>query len=527
MRYLSIVLATAAAVTAQSPLTTTFASNNGQSGNMFDIGATNAAGVTVRYFDVNLDPGSWDLEVYVATSGGTHIGIEQTAASWTLVGSAAGVVSAGANVPTTLPICVEEFIATGTTQGFYVTCTNGTGINYTTGTGFTQGTLYAQNADIDFFAGTGNVYPFGAVFGPPTASRIWNGNIYYDIGNTVGVGCGFPDIQSFGVGCGDETFASFYEQMAPAVMDLSGLVITGINTGSGYLVQTATGAGGIAPGVGATALTLGDDVQVDTATVGGTLGLSVGSNCWIALGTGNSNGFVPSVPTMLGNPSEGLYAWTDLQPNAAGSGQVYYEEVGTMAIVTYDGVYGWGTTDPNTVQFMWDTATGDFSIEFGALGAGNPEDWLVGYSTAGASNDPGPTDLSGLQGGNILLTAGADSSALALSANAPRTGQNWDLTTDFVDPISPIAITFFGDRSPIAVPFTAIGINSPGCDINLATAITSLTGLAAGGSATVTVPVPANPALVGAMLSAQSICLTLQNAGNLLSSNGVEGTIGN
>ena len=57
--------------------------------------------------------------------------------------------------------------------GIYVTCTNGTGINYTTGTGFLVGDVYASNADLNFYAGTGNVYPFGAVFGPPSASRIF------------------------------------------------------------------------------------------------------------------------------------------------------------------------------------------------------------------------------------------------------------------------------------------------------------------------------------------------------------------
>jgi len=71
-----------------------------------------------------------------------------------------------------------------------------------------------------------------------------------------------------------------------------------------------------------------------------------------------------------------------------------------------------------------------------------------------------------------------------------------------------------------------IGLNAPGCDINLSTVLTDITGINAGGSATVSVPIPANNALAGFLLSAQSVCLTLTNGANLLTSNGVEGALG-
>jgi hypothetical protein len=40
-------------------------------------------------------------------------------------------------------------------------------------------------------------------------------------------------------------------------------------------------------------------------------------------------------------------------------------------------------------------------------------------------------------------------------------------------------------------------------------------------------PIPNNPVLIGSILTAQSICLTLLNPANLLASNGVEGLLGN
>jgi hypothetical protein len=527
MRFLPILLATAAVATAQSPLTTTFAGGNGQSGNMFDIVATNAAGVTIRSVDCNLAAGTHDIEIYTLTVPGPYAPSVNTAADWTLKGSATGVVSNGNGVATQVPLCIEEFIPAGATQAFYVVISSGGIMNYTNGT--TTGALFASNADLEFYEGAGSAYAFTANFNP----RVWNGNLYYDIGDTTGTGCTFADVVEYGAGCGGVGFASFYEQLAsdPAAangMDLDGVRIEGLNTGSGYLVQAFAGAGGIAPGGSAVVVPAGDDDSVDTSTVGGTLGIWVGSNCNISLGGTNGGGFTPDVATMLNNANAGLYAWTDLHSaSGGGAGDIWYEESGTVATVTYLAVSGWNTGLPNTVQFIWDTATGNFSIEFEALNTTNPEDWLVGYSPAGANLDPGASDLSALTGGNVLLTAASDSASLALSANLPVLGTNWDLTTDFIDPISPIAITFFGDRSPVAVPFTAIGINAPGCDINLASAITSLSGLSAGGTATVTVALPNNPALAGALLSAQSLCLTLQNSANLLSSNGVEGLLGN
>ncbi|MCK5942398.1 MAG: hypothetical protein KAI24_10545, partial [Planctomycetes bacterium] len=180
-------LSLTAAITAQSPLTTTFAGGNGQAGNMFDLVATNAAGVTIKNFDVNLDAGTWDLEVYKLTTPGPYLPSVTNPADWTLVCAVSSVVSAGPNVPTLLPLSVEEFIPSGATQSFYVTVTNGTAINYTNGT--TTGALFASNADLEFYEGAGMSYPFGSNFNP----RVFNGNIYYDVGNTAGPGA-FPCI---------------------------------------------------------------------------------------------------------------------------------------------------------------------------------------------------------------------------------------------------------------------------------------------------------------------------------------------
>lgn len=170
-----VALLFAASLTpAQFSLTTTFASNNGQSGNQFDVVGINTC--TITSMDVNIDPGSLDMEVWVVTGGGSKVGLENNAAAWTLVGSATGVVSNGTNVATPLPIALSINIPGGLSQGIYVTVTNGTGINYTNGV-TPQGVL-VSDPNMQILEGTGHSYPFASLFNP----RNWNGTLYYNTG---------------------------------------------------------------------------------------------------------------------------------------------------------------------------------------------------------------------------------------------------------------------------------------------------------------------------------------------------------
>ena len=169
---------------------------------------------------------------------------------------------------------------------------------------------------------------------------------------------------------------------------------------------------------------------------------------------------------MLGNPAEAMYAWTDLQPNASGSGLVTYEESGTLWQVTYDGVYLWNTTDAVTIQIRGNEATGTFIIAFGALGNTGPEDWLVGYSTAGASDDPGGTDLTAA----ILFpftTGTADVQPLGLEGvGTPVLGAPFDLKTTNIEPGAVFHLGIIGitqAAAPLAFVFPSA---DPQCNVN-------------------------------------------------------------
>ena len=156
-------------------LETTFAGGNGFEGNMFDINAINE--VTIQSFDVNLDNGVVD-DVEVWAKVGTYVGSETTMADWTLIGTAAGITSAGDGLPTPFEtFSLGYTIPAGELHAFYVTTANGGGMNYTNGTGV--GNVFASDANIEFLEGAGGGY-FSVTFSP----RVFNGNIYYD--QTVG-----------------------------------------------------------------------------------------------------------------------------------------------------------------------------------------------------------------------------------------------------------------------------------------------------------------------------------------------------
>jgi len=147
-------------------ITTTFARDNAQDGNMFDVKA-NSANITITSFDIHVvDTTPVDIEVYYKP--GTYSGFENNAGAWTLLGSAT-VTGAGSGNPTALNIGGLTIMVKDT-YGIYITRTDGGNLEYT------NGANKYSNSDITIETGAGNAYPFGSVFTP----RTWNGTIYYE-----------------------------------------------------------------------------------------------------------------------------------------------------------------------------------------------------------------------------------------------------------------------------------------------------------------------------------------------------------
>lgn len=148
-------------------LTTTFVSNNGSSGNVFSVTATNT--LTIDSFYIN---GSSNSLMEVWYRQGSYIGHESSNAGWTLLGSHT-VVSAGMNNPTRLPVGGLT-IPAGQTYSLAVTYVSGS-IRYTNGTGSNQ--TY-QDANMTIDCGKG-----GGYWGFTISPRVWNGRIFYSLGS--------------------------------------------------------------------------------------------------------------------------------------------------------------------------------------------------------------------------------------------------------------------------------------------------------------------------------------------------------
>jgi len=168
---LLLAFATLPLVASASIITTTFANNNGQSGNMFDINVLAASGINVNALDLNLDAGNWNLQIY--TLVGSHVGSESSPGDWTLHDSITGLAGAGAGNATFWD--VDDLFVDSGINAFYITVTNGTAMNYTNGTAV--GDLIVDDGNLQILQGTGNANNFGVQFRP----RIWNGSIHYTV----------------------------------------------------------------------------------------------------------------------------------------------------------------------------------------------------------------------------------------------------------------------------------------------------------------------------------------------------------
>ena len=183
---LALTLSTTATVALAQPpcpatdgLTTLYAQTNGLDGVMFDVVALED--ITVDCFEANWTTGTTSFAMWY--KAGTHVGSEQTPADWTSIGAVAGVVTAGEDLPTYIPLTVNVAIPSGSTYAFYITNNVNTDPNakYTDGT--TLGAVLASDANLQVLEGSGVSFQFGAsVFAP----RQFNGTVYYTVGG-VGV----------------------------------------------------------------------------------------------------------------------------------------------------------------------------------------------------------------------------------------------------------------------------------------------------------------------------------------------------
>nr|MCU0867900.1 hypothetical protein [Planctomycetota bacterium] len=335
-------------------------------------------------------------------------------------------------------------------------------------------------------------------------------------------------VASYGAGCIHGSKA-FYELFANAAgFDLSGMSMRLVRSGNTYIAQP--GGAYVAPTGAAATLALGDDSFVAVPLVGTlsypggtTTSLEVCANGFVSVATGNGNGWDPVVASWLASTAYRWGTWHDFNPTLAGSGQVKFQQIGSIAYVTWQGVYSHGTTNPNTWQLQFDLATGNVTMVWQSMvGTGNA--FLVGVAGAAPNADLGSRDISATLPGTFR-TQSSNTVPLVLAGTAPRLGTTVLLTTTQFPVGASLGLQILS--ATIVDPGTDLGaLGMPGCRLAVNLDVTNVL-VASGGQATSTLPVPNNPSLIGVQIGAQSAAFYGEaNAFGMTTSNGLRLTIG-
>jgi hypothetical protein len=512
-------------------VTTLTTSGNGQNGVMFDIVNTSAGAINIGSFDECFFSGA-SSNMYIYTKVGTYNGSETNPAAWTLVAGPVVTPHGVAPALDPIPIVVNVTIPAAGIQGFYLTGDAATTVAYTTGVN-QLGTVIGSNADLQVICGVGNAYPFGATFGQPTAGRLFNGRVNYC---PLGAGTVLATNTTLGAGCLNVADVSSYENFATAAsFDLSNTAITFLRNGTGYTAIPGITTY-VAPSGSATVLALSDDSEISVTLTspmpfgasGLTNTLTVCSNGYVSSASGNGVGFSPAPATFLNGPQAWWsLGWHDFNPGAVGSGQVKFEQIGSIAYITWDGVWDFGGTaaaNASTMQAQFDTATGTVHYVYGTMSTlGNG--FLTGYSEAGASADPGSMDIS------VALPATYTAAVfhvlpLALSAaSRPITGTSWNLNVSSIPATGLLGVEILGLSDPGINDLFFIGM--PGCGLRANLDVLNAF-LVAGATHAWSFNVPNNVALLNLHVYATSAVAQVPpvNAFGFITSNGIDGLIG-
>lgn len=331
-----------------------------------------------------------------------------------------------------------------------------------------------------------------------------------------------------GQGCYDVS-RSFYEVFVPpTTFDLVGRSLQAIPNSGGYVF--VPGGTFVPPSANAQSLGLADDAEtaVTLSTsfpyAGGSTGtLTVCSNGYVSMASGNGTGYQPDPALWLQSSSPRFGQVHDFNPAVPGSGQVLFEEIAGIAYVTWNGVYDFGvtgTSSGNTFQLQFDTSNGVVTYVWVAItGMGNGH--LVGHAAAGASRDLGSFDISAGLAGTWSTNALDLYSPLHTASARPQLGAVLALDTSRIDATSFAGATVLGLTGfPAGLPLDVIGM--PQCRA-YASPDVLLTFLPIGGLATQAFPIPSTPSLAGTVLFSQAFTLTpVVNVFGGMTSNGLQ-----
>lgn len=209
---------------------------------------------------------------------------------------------------------------------------------------------------------------------------------------------------AFGAGCYavSDSFYQEFGDVAAAAASLNGRSLRLTPGAAGGYDVVVGPAVWMPPGSGAVALALADDDQVQVplpqpfAYPGGTTtALSVHSNGIVTAAPSLLSAAPAEPAALLGTTVATWACWHDLDPTEPGSGSVWREVVAGRLVVTWDGVEGKpaGQANPNTLQMVFDPATGTVDLTWSAWASVGTGNVVVGWSPAGPSVDAGSVDV--------------------------------------------------------------------------------------------------------------------------------------
>ncbi|MFN9947123.1 MAG: hypothetical protein ACK56S_09755 [Planctomycetota bacterium] len=340
---------------------------------------------------------------------------------------------------------------------------------------------------------------------------------------------------SAGAGCIKVDDASFYE-LFPAMVgfDLANSGLTLLRSDDGYLALPLTSAF-LPPSAAAQTLALNDNTVVNVALsaplpvgrTATTTTLSVSSNGFITAGASTTTSGTPSASILLNNV-RAFWAvnWRDMNPAIAGSGVVKFEQLGSLAVVTWDGVWDNAGTSPasaNTFQAQFDLATGNVHYVYQSISQlANVR--LVGFSDVGGSPNAGSIDISAQLPATFPAARFRRDPLTLTPTSRPVLGSNWGLLVTDVPAPGLLGVSIFGLTDPGIADLTILGL--PGCGLRASLDVIS-PWFATGSTYAYSLSVPATPALLNVNLHTKAAVLQPGvNAFGAITSNGVAGRVG-
>ncbi|MBK8099535.1 MAG: hypothetical protein IPK26_20695 [Planctomycetes bacterium] len=350
----------------------------------------------------------------------------------------------------------------------------------------------------------------------------------------LGAPVGCASTSNYGTGCGAD-LDSVYERFAAGAFDLTGLTVMFRRTQYGYAVTSSPGGSIVPPSTTAQPVAAGVQDGQEQFLLSVPMPMAGGSTDVVNVTTkgqvelGGVPGAIVTSPTVVGLlawPNTCFHCWHDFDQSLPGSGAITFEEIGSVAYVTWNAVHSFQFGVPSTLQFQLDVLTGDVAIVFGATAGladpANPNGCLVGYSVGGASADPGAADLSAA---GAIAVADAGGFPLAIAAEGvPYLGNlGFGVRVSNVPAPGPIAFVYFGDQAS-NLSLTFAGLTNCTALSNFLFGSSTIGTTA--GTGVAPVAIPNSVVFLGFTVNAQALALSSANPAGLITSNATWFTVG-